>query len=59
MGSVQNPLSLNRFLYAEANPTTLIDPSGHCTRYMDGVCADHREKERPQPNTRASRILEA
>ncbi|MEX2548470.1 MAG: polymorphic toxin-type HINT domain-containing protein [Chloroflexota bacterium] len=28
-GSAQNPLSLNRFLYALANPTTMIDPSGH------------------------------
>jgi RHS repeat-associated protein len=32
-GSAQNPLSMNRFLYAAANPTTLIDPDGHtfCT----------------------------
>ena len=29
MGSAQNPLSMNRFLYALANPATLIDPSGH------------------------------
>jgi RHS repeat-associated protein len=28
-GTALNPLSLNRFLYAEANPATLIDPSGH------------------------------
>ncbi len=34
----QNPISLNRFLYANANPATLIDPDGHCT-YVDGVCA--------------------
>jgi hypothetical protein len=28
-GSAQDPLSMNRFLYAEANPATLVDPSGH------------------------------
>ncbi|MGH2488649.1 MAG: RHS repeat-associated core domain-containing protein, partial [Candidatus Limnocylindria bacterium] len=28
-GSVADPLSLNRYLYAAANPWTLIDPSGH------------------------------
>ena len=30
MGSAQDPLSLNRFLYAAANPWTLTDPTGHC-----------------------------
>jgi RHS repeat-associated protein len=29
MGSAQDPLSMNRFLYAEANPATLTDPTGH------------------------------
>jgi RHS repeat-associated protein len=29
LGSAQNPLSMNRFLYALANPATLIDPTGH------------------------------
>jgi RHS repeat-associated protein len=28
-GSAQDPISMNRFLYAHANPTTLIDPTGH------------------------------
>jgi RHS repeat-associated protein len=28
-GSPADPLSLNRFAYAEANPWTLIDPDGH------------------------------
>jgi RHS repeat-associated protein len=28
-GSAQNPLSLNRYLYAGANPTSFVDPDGH------------------------------
>jgi RHS repeat-associated protein len=28
-GNAQNPLTLNRFLYALANPESLIDPDGH------------------------------
>jgi RHS repeat-associated protein len=42
-GSAQNPLSMNRFLFAEANPATMVDPTGHCTRWMDDFCADHKE----------------
>ncbi len=30
MGKAQDPMSMNRFLYASANPTTLTDPTGHC-----------------------------
>ena len=30
-GSAQNPLTLNRYLYANATPATLVDPSGHWT----------------------------
>lgn len=30
IGSAQDPLSMNRFLYAQANPWTLTDPTGHC-----------------------------
>ncbi len=39
-GSAQDPLSMNRFLYAEANPATLIDPTGHktCTGANDNDC---------------------
>jgi RHS repeat-associated protein len=32
-GSAQNPLSLNRYLYANANPETLVDPDGHRVMY--------------------------
>jgi RHS repeat-associated protein len=28
-GSAGNPLTLNRYLYANANPATLVDPDGH------------------------------
>ena len=35
-GSAQDPLSMNRFLYAEANPTTLVDPTGHMVPTEDG-----------------------
>jgi RHS repeat-associated protein len=28
-GSAANPLTMNRFLYALANPATLVDPDGH------------------------------
>jgi RHS repeat-associated protein len=38
-GSVQNPLTLNRYLYAEGNPATLVDPSGHCVGPLVLVCA--------------------
>ena len=37
-GSAQDPLSMNRFLYAGANPTTLIDPTGH--RFCEADCTD-------------------
>ena len=39
-GSAQDPLSMNRFLYAEANPATLIDPSGHMAQTVDGGGSD-------------------
>jgi RHS repeat-associated protein len=38
-GSALNPLSLNRYLYALANPASLIDPTGHsaCKGYVDST----------------------
>jgi RHS repeat-associated protein len=39
-GDAQNPLSMNRFLYALGNPATLIDPSGHAVCEFD-PCEDH------------------
>ena len=35
LGSAQNPMSMNRFLYAGANPTTLVDPTGHWFENFD------------------------
>jgi RHS repeat-associated protein len=35
-GSAQNPITLNRYLYAGANPATLIDPDGHMAKLEDG-----------------------
>jgi RHS repeat-associated protein len=37
-GSALNPLTLNRYLYANGNPATMVDPSGH---YTEGGCVDH------------------
>jgi RHS repeat-associated protein len=34
-GAAQDPASMNRFLYAHANPTTLIDPTGHFPTEVD------------------------
>ncbi len=34
-GSALNPLTLNRYLYASANPATLVDPDGHCAGDAD------------------------
>jgi RHS repeat-associated protein len=34
-GSAQDPLGMNRFLYVEANPATLIGPTGHVGESYD------------------------
>jgi hypothetical protein len=39
-GSAANPASLNRFVYVEGNPASLIDPTGHMAR--DGQICDAR-----------------
>ena len=37
LGNAANPISLNRFLYALADPESMIDPDGHSScRYLDG-----------------------
>jgi RHS repeat-associated protein len=45
-GSAQNPLTLNRFLYAAANPATLVDPDGHAAGMYGGAYASTSEKIR-------------
>jgi RHS repeat-associated protein len=35
-GAAANPMTMNRFLYALANPATLIDPDGHMVPATDG-----------------------
>ena len=37
-GSAQDPWSMNRYLYAGANPTSMIDPDGHM--FIQGPQAD-------------------
>jgi RHS repeat-associated protein len=50
LGSAANPLTMNRFLYALANPATLIDPDGHATRGSPGsVGRDHGLADPPPP----------
>ena len=34
-GSAANPLTLNRYLYANGNPATLVDPDGHWATMRD------------------------
>ena len=47
-GTVQEPLSMNRFLYAHANPTTLVDPDGHAVPMIDGTyVVGYKPKPRP------------
>ena len=36
-GSAQNPLTLNRYLYDNANPATLVDPDGHAAGMYGGA----------------------
>jgi RHS repeat-associated protein len=55
-GTAQNPLTLNRYLYADANPATLVDPDGHRTcAYVSGSDAscdsaeEWRDFETPAP----------
>jgi len=48
MGSAQDPLSMNRFLYAEGDPTTLVDPTGHGTECQIGYACGQAERATEQ-----------
>jgi RHS repeat-associated protein len=54
-GGAANPLSMNRFLYALANPATLIDPDGHTSCEMD----DCRSGYVAHGNGSSARIVDA
>jgi RHS repeat-associated protein len=43
-GRAQDPISLNRYLYAHANPGTLIDPSGHAPCKSGKKCAQGSDR---------------
>ncbi len=51
MGSAQDPASLNRFLYAEANPTTFTDPTGH--RVCEAYCEESAPRASETKHERA------
>jgi RHS repeat-associated protein len=52
-GSAVDPRSMNRYLYALANPWTLVDPDGHnsCSGPDGGSCGLPGEGEYGAPNT--------
>ncbi|MFC7550750.1 polymorphic toxin-type HINT domain-containing protein [Plantactinospora sp. GCM10030261] len=37
IGALGNPISLNRYLYANADPVSLFDPDGHWPRWLNGL----------------------
>jgi RHS repeat-associated protein len=63
-GDVYRPHSLNAWLYAEANPINLVDPTGHAPcvgdRYDDGPhCVQHPESRWYYDNVRYQRECRA
>ncbi|TAL05455.1 MAG: RHS repeat-associated core domain-containing protein, partial [Chloroflexota bacterium] len=65
-GAAIDPLSMNRFLYAEANPATFVDPTGHgvdcgmgeqCSatdRSNDLAASSTRTAPKPKPQSAAA-----
>ena len=52
-GQAQDPLSMNRYLYAEANPATMIDPTGHGVKGDSGC-----QQARCRPGSRTITVTE-
>ncbi|MEI7743326.1 MAG: LamG-like jellyroll fold domain-containing protein [Chloroflexota bacterium] len=48
MGSAQDPRSMNRYLYAAANPWTMVDPTGHAGCPSNGAKC---------PNSNGSKVV--
>lgn len=42
-GRAADPLSMNRYLYAEANPATLVDPDGHAVTNTSTYCSPYND----------------
>jgi len=58
-GSAQNPLTLNRYLYANANPATLVDPDGHYTCHYGDDCDTRRATSRANDTGSATKKRKA
>ncbi len=54
IGSAQNPISLNRYLYGHANPEVMIDLDGHAATERDSYGQDRAAAKRAVDGARAS-----
>jgi hypothetical protein len=55
-GEAVDPVSLNRYLYAHANPATLIDPTGHAACEFDGCAYGHGDESDPGSSYQAPSV---